>query len=54
MNLAGRYTEAFFLQAFSSFFPVLPVFPVVLLLNPRLGFTDRSATNIGLDFKERQ
>jgi hypothetical protein len=36
MNLAGRYAEAFFLQAFSSFFPVLPV---VLLLNPRLGLT---------------
>jgi hypothetical protein len=37
--LVVRYAEPFFHKAFSSFFPVLPALPVVILLNPGLEFT---------------
>jgi len=33
-NSVGRVVELFYHQIFSFFFPVIPVGPVVLLLNP--------------------
>jgi hypothetical protein len=37
--MVGKRVEPFFYRAFSLFFPVSPVFPVVLLLNSRLELT---------------